>query len=339
MASTGEKLHFLSKLVDQTNKVYNSSRRRLQTVKNSPLPDLIPKDLGKVSLEAPESISGKFHPTFPILAVAVAVYLVVGTLCFYVFINDVQGEKSNEMFDALYFTVVTMTTVGYGDLAPGAPHVKLFSCLFVAVGMILVGTITCKVADYIVEKQEKMLVKALSKQEKYDPFKIVKETATNKINYKCIGATAVLLIFMLVGVIYLNSSQNLRLVDAIYCVCTTIATVGYGDKAFSDVGGRLFGAVWILTGTFGTGQFFLYMTEEFVENRQKALVNWILTRGMVNLNTNKAEIAEFTVHKLKEMGKISQEDISCLMKEFEDLDVRQCGFLSASDLVFAQTKR
>jgi potassium channel subfamily K len=46
--------------------------------------------------------------------------------------------------------------------------------------------------------------------------------------------------------------------------------------------------------------------------------------------------AEFVVYKLKEMGKISEEDIALVMKEFEDLDVDQSGTLSASDIM-AQT--
>lgn len=36
------------------------------------------------------------------------------------------------------------------------------------------------------------------------------------------------------------------------------------------------------------------------------------------------------------MGKICQEDISLLLKEFEDLDVDQSGTLSTSDIILAQ---
>jgi potassium channel subfamily K len=47
--------------------------------------------------------------------------------------------------------------------------------------------------------------------------------------------------------------------------------------------------------------------------------------------------AEFIIYKLKEMGKISQEDISLFMEEFEDLDVDQSGTLSVSDITLAQS--
>lgn len=47
--------------------------------------------------------------------------------------------------------------------------------------------------------------------------------------------------------------------------------------------------------------------------------------------------AEFIIYKLKEMGKINQEDISVLLQEFENLDVDQSGTLSTCDLKLAQS--
>jgi len=47
--------------------------------------------------------------------------------------------------------------------------------------------------------------------------------------------------------------------------------------------------------------------------------------------------AEFVLYKLKEMGKITQQDISLVMEEFEELDVDQSGSLSVSDIKLAQS--
>ncbi|KAK1306236.1 Two pore potassium channel a [Acorus calamus] len=47
--------------------------------------------------------------------------------------------------------------------------------------------------------------------------------------------------------------------------------------------------------------------------------------------------AEFVIYKLKEMGKISQEDIAIVMEEFENLDVDHLGTLLVSDLLIAQS--
>ena len=43
--------------------------------------------------------------------------------------------------------------------------------------------------------------------------------------------------------------------------------------------------------------------------------------------------AEFVVYKLKEMGKINQEDIALLMETFKKLDIDHSGTLTTSDLI------
>lgn len=46
--------------------------------------------------------------------------------------------------------------------------------------------------------------------------------------------------------------------------------------------------------------------------------------------------AEFIVYKLKEMGKISDEDVMAVMKGFKMLDVDLSGTLTKSDLVLSE---
>lgn len=37
--------------------------------------------------------------------------------------------------DALYFSVMTLTTVGYGDLTPSTTFTKIFTCFYVFAGL------------------------------------------------------------------------------------------------------------------------------------------------------------------------------------------------------------
>ncbi|XP_058748905.1 two-pore potassium channel 1-like [Vicia villosa] len=90
-------------------------------------------------------------------------------------------------------------------------------------------------------------------------------------------------------------------------------------------------------------KFFLYMAELNTESKQKALVYWVLTRKITNYDLEPADLnedgtvgaAEFVIYKLKEIGKISQEDVTLVM-EFEELDIDQSGTLFVSDITVAQ---
>lgn len=48
--------------------------------------------------------------------------------------------------DSFYFTVVTLTTVGYGDLSPTLPLTKLFTVVYLIVGVGLISSFIIKLA-------------------------------------------------------------------------------------------------------------------------------------------------------------------------------------------------
>lgn len=70
------------------------------------------------------------------LVYLVGLILLAGTL----FYHYVEGWR---WLDALYFSVITLTTVGYGDFSPKTDAGKLFTIVYIFVGLgILAGFIT-----------------------------------------------------------------------------------------------------------------------------------------------------------------------------------------------------
>ncbi|KAE9609527.1 hypothetical protein Lal_00006586 [Lupinus albus] len=283
-------------------------------------------------------LEAEFH--FKPVFLCLAAYLGAGTLCFYFTSYQIKGIKTIRFLDAIYFCVVTMTTVGYGDLVPNSSFAKLLACIYVFTGMALVGLILSKAADYIVEKQEVLLVRAINKGRKLGLAELSQEVENHKAKYKFMVAAATFIVLMIVGTIFLYFVENLDFMDAFYCVCATITTLGYGDESFSTAIGRTFAVFWILSSTICLAQFFAYLAELYAEGRQKSLAKMVLTRKLSPSDLEAADLdgdrvisaAEFIVYKLKEMGKISQEDISDMMESFRKLDQDQSGTLTEADL-------
>ena len=64
-----------------------------------------------------------------------------------------RGVEGWGWIDSLYFTVITLTTIGYGDLSPSTPGSKLFTVVLVLVGIGLVVSFIERVARYAAEDQ------------------------------------------------------------------------------------------------------------------------------------------------------------------------------------------
>jgi voltage-gated potassium channel len=92
---------------------------------------------------------GLKDPEFRALLILVLFTLLVGML----FYARVEGWT---WLDALYFCFMTLTTIGYGDLVPTTPISKVFTMIYVAVGIgILLGFINMVASHSLGPKKEK----------------------------------------------------------------------------------------------------------------------------------------------------------------------------------------
>ncbi|CAH2069816.1 unnamed protein product [Thlaspi arvense] len=275
----------------------SSRKRRLRRSRSAPRGDYTYNDDDAKIYEPPPppSIIPMFrdlNPNLRRVIVLLALYLTIGTLCFYLARNHISGHKTNAVIDALYFCIVTMTTVGYGDLVPSSSASRLLACAFVFSGMVLVGHLLSRAADYLVEKQEALLSRAFHLRQNFGPADILKELHTNKLRYKCYVTFLVLVVLFLVGTIFLVMYEKMPVIEAFYCVCSTVTTLGFGDKSFNSGTGRLFAVFWILTSTICLAQFFLYVAELNAESKQRELVKWVLTRRITNSDLEAADLDE-----------------------------------------------
>ncbi len=83
------------------------------------------------------------------------VFVGVGAAMIFFLEGRQEGSPFGNFFQALWFTVVTITTVGYGDISPVTPAAQAWAMMEMLVGVGLVGVITGSVASGLVESNRK----------------------------------------------------------------------------------------------------------------------------------------------------------------------------------------
>lgn len=84
--------------------------------------------------------NGLRDPEFRGLFYSVALLLLFGTW----FYRTVEGWS---WVDSFYFTVITLSTVGYGDFSPTTLVAKLFTVLYIILGLGLLSSFIFKLAE------------------------------------------------------------------------------------------------------------------------------------------------------------------------------------------------
>lgn len=237
------------------------------------------------SLPPPSPFHHDGVSTIFLAIIALGIYLLVGLLSFSLLDIELEGSATSSLVDALYFAIVTMTTVGYGDLVPRTAASKLFTCAFVFTGFGLVGVLVSGAANYLVEKQEMLLVQKIYLRHKRKEHKKQKEELAVEdekhvvaAHWKMFIAGCAVVVHFIAGILALMCWEGLNFIDAFYVVCVTVTTLGYGDRSFLTQAGRIFAIIWILSSTVCVAQFFLYLAESRTEERQRDIASWALHR-------------------------------------------------------------
>ena len=95
---------------------------------------------------------------FYILLFLAIMVVILGTVVFHLL------EKWS-WIDSLYFTVITLATVGYGDLTPTTPVGKIVAVIFVIVGVGIFLAFLNKLMERRVERHKRRLDTRRSKKE------------------------------------------------------------------------------------------------------------------------------------------------------------------------------
>ncbi len=85
-------------------------------------------------------------PEFRVLAALAATLLALGTI----FYRVIEGWG---WLDSLYFCVITLATVGYGDFSPQTTLGKIFTMVYIFMGIGLLVAVFTRLADALVKSR------------------------------------------------------------------------------------------------------------------------------------------------------------------------------------------
>ncbi|EPS65767.1 hypothetical protein M569_09008, partial [Genlisea aurea] len=273
-------------------------------------------------------------------------YLSLGVAMYSCTKDKFKATETHPVVDALYFCIVTMCTIGYGDITPDSAATKLFSITFVLVGFGFIDILLSGMVSYVLDLQESYLLKTIKNVNgghSHDPrsYLVDVKKGRMRIRMKVGLALCVVVLCIGVGVGFMHFFEKLDWLDSFYLSVMSVTTVGYGDRAFTSLPGRVFASVWLLVSTLAVARAFLYLAEARVDKRHRRMEKWVLDQNLTVAQFLAADIdnngfvsrSEFVVYKLKEMGKVSEMDILQICKQFDRLDSGNCGKITLADLI------
>ncbi|PIN23438.1 Tandem pore domain K+ channel [Handroanthus impetiginosus] len=271
------------------------------------------------------------------------IYLSLGVIIYSCNRDDFRASETHPVVDALYFCIVTMCTIGYGDITPDSTATKLFSITFVLVGFGFIDILLTGMVGYMLDLQENYLLRTIKGGGAHDPGSYIIDVKKGRmrIRMKVALALGVVILCIGIGVAVMHFVERLSWLDSFYLSVMSVTTVGYGDRAFTSLSGRIFASIWLLVSTLAVARAFLYLAEARVDKRHRRMAKWVLGQHMTVAQFLAADIdnngfvskSEYVVYKLKEMGKVSEKDILQICKQFERLDSGNCGKITLADLM------
>lgn len=194
----------------------------------------------------------------------VSTYLLVGVVFF-------RYIESWSVIDCVYYSMIIVTTIGYGDVIPRTNAGKAFTILFAFYGICTIAIALGRLASWFVERERAIAKKATQKllkkvdhaainahtkhgdsvarKEYLSKLRVTKKARKSRSRwYRCLVSKSTRamvcaltpFIMSIVGGVVLGQMEGWPILDCLYYTTVTITTVGFGDYSPKSNGGRVF---------------------------------------------------------------------------------------------------
>jgi hypothetical protein len=241
------------------------------------------------------------------------------------------------LVDAVYFSIATFTTVGYGDIGPHTGASKLFTCLFSLGGIAFLGAALASIGAKFVEA-ELTAVKAAQNASRKSAMNIFEHwphvlgrhekdkhvsTVTAIVPFnatltktgdlivppptKSVWATVRSVIMklipsltlLLMGGVAIGRLEGWSLMDSMYFAIITCGTIGYGDFSPISQRARLWAILFIPFAVAAGGEILGTVASALLERRRVQVYQNLMSR-------------DFTIDHIKQMDRDGDGEVSRL---------------------------
>jgi len=77
----------------------------------------------------------------------------LGAFAEYIVESSIQGSKINSFGDALWWSIVTVTTVGYGDIYPITTLGRIIASILMIIGIMILGLFISTLGNSLIESR------------------------------------------------------------------------------------------------------------------------------------------------------------------------------------------
>lgn len=255
--------------------------------------------------------------------------------------------------EATYFLMVTLTTVGYGDLTPTTQASRLFTLIFVLFGIAVVAVALVEIAEFVMKKREAIMKKAQAEmikhagdEEEDDEPEPSQVSTWDKVKafvhaHPIIGLTFNFTAYAVIAGGIFAGIENWPFMDGVYFSIITGTTIGYGDISPTSPGGRwlavFFLPVAVIFVSTQLGQLANILMGTTDDSKLKALLNVDLSlEALLNMDADgDGEITEFEFLKfmLSSAGMADEDILDSLHKRFQEMDEDGSGSLTKEDIL------
>lgn len=243
-----------------------------------------------------------------------------------VFLRIVEGWA---ILDALYFSVVIATTVGYGDLTPVHPLSKIFVSFYAILSVALIAGLLQRLVERVADAHRGIAESAAARllamksrrdEEHQQEGDIISATrlAVTRAQRK-LRATIMMVIGACVsgGLLY-GYFLKMSIVDVLYFLCVSMTTVGLGDIHPVSLPGKAFAVIWLVLTSLGFAGILSQYAELRVKKRERDLTERLLQQDIGDKMFNEIDgdgsntltEAEFLGYMMCKLGKASPDDVS-----------------------------